>query len=364
MGAHRHGARRSASSSSRSILATTPRTQRRSWSSTPPPAPPLIRTATRITPRARPPARCSPRGCFRRGRASHHRHRRAGARPPAGPDPRARSGPRSASRPRRGPRPASPRATRPPPSPAWRTPSPAPTVVCMATPATEPVLRRGISRRARRAWTRSATRPAGRELDPALVREALAWSSSRVRLARRPPAHRPRGGGGRDQLASSVSAGRAARAPSSSTLYMPVGVALREDDAAAALALRGAEELELVPLRRRSQPSLRASAPAAPTSRRHDHEHRHGLGEGSNGPHMLIVAADELDAGTLDSGQHPAHQPIELAGPHLVAPPPQPVLTAPITRNSSIGVRCHLDRGLSAPCPSDTPSPAQVRGDP
>src|SRR5262249_10464291 len=109
-------------------------------------------------------------------------------------------------------------------------------VVCIGTPATEPVLRR--------EWLAPGTHvnsvgftSAGRELDPALVRDALVVVESRQALAA-PPA-------GSTELGELVAGTRPGRSdPEQLTLYKSVGVAV-EDDAAAALALRGAEEREL-----------------------------------------------------------------------------------------------------------------------
>ena len=119
-------------------------------------------------------------------------------------------------------------------------------VVCVATAATEPVLRRG--------WVAPGTHvnsvgytTAGRELDPALVRDALGVVESRESALAPPPA----GSGDLDGAEADAELGElvagAARGrtdPEQLTLYKSVGVAL-EDDAAARLALRGAVEREL-----------------------------------------------------------------------------------------------------------------------
>jgi alanine dehydrogenase len=118
-------------------------------------------------------------------------------------------------------------------------------VVCVGTPATEPVLRR--------EWLAPGTHVnsvgftgAGRELDPALVRDALVVVESRQALAA-PPAGSTdlEGAEAHAELGELVAGTRPGRADAEQlTLYKSVGVAV-EDDAAAALALRGAEEREL-----------------------------------------------------------------------------------------------------------------------
>ena len=119
-------------------------------------------------------------------------------------------------------------------------------VVCVATPATEPVLRR--------EWLAAGAHinsvgytTQGRELDEATVRDALVVVESRESALAPPPA----GSGDLDgaevhaELGELVSGTRPGRSgPDELTLYKSVGVAL-EDDAAAGLALRGAEEREL-----------------------------------------------------------------------------------------------------------------------
>ena len=117
-------------------------------------------------------------------------------------------------------------------------------VVCIATPATEPVLPRLA--RPRRARQLGRLLDPGRELDPALgPRRARRRRVARVRA--RPAAlrqHRPRGRRSDPSSASSSRPQPGRTSPEQLTLYKSVGVAV-EDDAAAALALRGAEEREL-----------------------------------------------------------------------------------------------------------------------
>jgi alanine dehydrogenase len=117
-------------------------------------------------------------------------------------------------------------------------------VVCIATPATQPVLRRDhVAPGAHVNSVGYSTE--GRELDPALVRDALVVVESRDSALAPPPA------GSRDlaeatdaiELGELVAGTRGAD-PERLTLYKSVGVAV-EDDVAAALALRGAEEREL-----------------------------------------------------------------------------------------------------------------------
>jgi ornithine cyclodeaminase len=118
-------------------------------------------------------------------------------------------------------------------------------VVCIATPATEPVLHRD--------WLAPGAHvnsvgysTAGRELDPALVRDALVVVESRESALAPPPAGSTDLAEAQDAIElGELVAGRPGRtSPEQLTLYKSVGVAL-EDDAAAALALRGAEEREL-----------------------------------------------------------------------------------------------------------------------
>ena len=87
----------------------------------------------------------------------------------------------------------------------------------------------------------------GRELDAATVRDALVVVESRESALAPPPA----GSGDLEgaevhaELGELVGGARPGRSgPDELTLYKSVGVGL-EDDAAAALALRGAEEREL-----------------------------------------------------------------------------------------------------------------------
>jgi ornithine cyclodeaminase len=119
------------------------------------------------------------------------------------------------------------------------------TVVCIATPATEPVLHRD--------WLAPGAHvnsvgysTAGRELDPALVRDALVVVESRESALAPPPSGSTDLEEAQDAIElGELVAGRPGRtSPEQLTLYKSVGVAL-EDDAAAALALRGAEELGL-----------------------------------------------------------------------------------------------------------------------
>jgi alanine dehydrogenase len=119
-------------------------------------------------------------------------------------------------------------------------------VVCIATPATEPVLLR--------AWVAPGTHvnsvgysTAGRELDPALVAGALVVVESRESALAPPPAGSAdlEGATADAELGELVAGTMPGRtSPEQVTLYKSVGVAL-EDDAAARLALRGAEEREL-----------------------------------------------------------------------------------------------------------------------
>jgi alanine dehydrogenase len=119
------------------------------------------------------------------------------------------------------------------------------TVVCIATPATEPVLRaRWLAPGAHVNSVGYST--AGRELDPALVRDALVVVESRESALAPPPSGSTDLKEAQDAIElGELVAGRPGRtSPEQLTLYKSVGVAL-EDDAAAALALRGAEELGL-----------------------------------------------------------------------------------------------------------------------
>jgi alanine dehydrogenase len=119
-------------------------------------------------------------------------------------------------------------------------------VVCVATPATEPVLRREWLAPGAHVNSVGYTTE-GRELDAATVRDALVVVESRESALAPPPA----GSGDLEgaqvhaELGELVSGTRPGRGgPGELTLYKSVGVAL-EDDAAAGLALRGAEEREL-----------------------------------------------------------------------------------------------------------------------
>jgi alanine dehydrogenase len=115
-------------------------------------------------------------------------------------------------------------------------------VVCVATSATEPVLRREwLAPGAHVNSVGYTTR--GRELDEATVRDALVVVESRDAALAPPPAGSAdlAGADVHAELGELVAGTRAGRTtPGQLTLYKSVGVGL-EDDAAAALALRGAE---------------------------------------------------------------------------------------------------------------------------
>jgi alanine dehydrogenase len=115
-------------------------------------------------------------------------------------------------------------------------------VVCVATAAKEPVLRR--------EWLASGAHvnsvgftAAGRELDEATVRDALVVVESRESALAPPPAGSTDLAGAQadSELGELVAGSHPGRTrPDQLTLYKSVGVGV-EDDAAAALALRGAE---------------------------------------------------------------------------------------------------------------------------
>jgi alanine dehydrogenase len=116
-------------------------------------------------------------------------------------------------------------------------------VVCVATPASEPVLRRAWLAHGAHVNSVGYTMQGG-ELDADTVRDALVVVESRESALAPPPA----GSGDLEgaevhaELGELVAGTRPGRSrPDELTLYKSVGVAL-EDDAAAALALRGAEE--------------------------------------------------------------------------------------------------------------------------
>jgi ornithine cyclodeaminase/alanine dehydrogenase-like protein (mu-crystallin family) len=116
-------------------------------------------------------------------------------------------------------------------------------VVCVATPATEPVLRREWLAPGAHVNSVGYTTH-GRELDEATVRDALVVVEARESALAPPPA----GSGDLEgaqvhaELGELVAGTRPGRSHAGElTLYKSVGVGL-EDDAAAALALRGAEE--------------------------------------------------------------------------------------------------------------------------
>jgi ornithine cyclodeaminase/alanine dehydrogenase-like protein (mu-crystallin family) len=114
-------------------------------------------------------------------------------------------------------------------------------VVCVATSATEPVLR---SADPGTHVNSVGFTSAGRELDPALVADALVVVESRESALAPPPAGSTdlEGAGAHAELGELVAGTKPGRTSDEQvTLYKSVGVAL-EDDAAARLALRGAEE--------------------------------------------------------------------------------------------------------------------------
>jgi len=115
-------------------------------------------------------------------------------------------------------------------------------VVCIGTPATEPVLRR--------EWLAPGAHvnsvgysTAGRELEPALVRVALVVVESRESALAPPPAGSAdlEGADADAEIGELVAGSKPGRtSPEQLTLYKSVGVGV-EDDAAAHLALAGAE---------------------------------------------------------------------------------------------------------------------------
>jgi alanine dehydrogenase len=116
-------------------------------------------------------------------------------------------------------------------------------VVCVATLATEPVLRREWLAPGAHVNSVGFT-VEGRELDEATVRDALVVVESRESALAPPPAGSTdlAGAQAHAELGELVAGTRPGRSgPGDLTLYKSVGVGL-EDDAAAALALRGAEE--------------------------------------------------------------------------------------------------------------------------
>ena len=119
-------------------------------------------------------------------------------------------------------------------------------VVCVATAATEPVVPREWLAPGAHVNSVGFTTH-GRELDPALARDALVVVESRDSALAPPPAGSTdlEGADAHAELGELVAGTRPGRSgPDQLTLYKSVGVAV-EDDAAAALALRGAEEREL-----------------------------------------------------------------------------------------------------------------------
>jgi alanine dehydrogenase len=119
-------------------------------------------------------------------------------------------------------------------------------VVCLATPATEPVLRREwLAPGAHVNSVGYAT--SGGELDADTVRDALVVVESRESALAPPPAGSGdlQGAQVHAELGELVAGTRPGRSgPDELTLYKSVGVGV-EDDAAAALALRGGEALGL-----------------------------------------------------------------------------------------------------------------------
>ncbi|HYI18390.1 MAG TPA: ornithine cyclodeaminase family protein [Solirubrobacteraceae bacterium] len=116
-------------------------------------------------------------------------------------------------------------------------------VVCVATAATEPVLRREWLAPGAHVNSVGFT-AAGRELDEATVRDALVVVESRESALAPPPAGSTdlAGAEAHAELGELVAGTRPGRSgPDELTLYKSVGVGL-EDDAAAALVLREAEE--------------------------------------------------------------------------------------------------------------------------
>ena len=115
-------------------------------------------------------------------------------------------------------------------------------VICIATPATEPVLQREWLAPGAHVNSVGYT-TAGRELDPALVRDALVVVESRESALAPPPAGSSdlEGADAHAELGELVAGTRPGRTSREQlTLYKSVGVGV-EDDAAAHLALAGAE---------------------------------------------------------------------------------------------------------------------------
>ena len=119
-------------------------------------------------------------------------------------------------------------------------------VVCVATAATEPVLRREWVAPGAHVNSVGFTSQ-GRELDPALVADALVVVESRGSALAPPPAGSTdlEGATAHAELGELVAGTKPGRSgPDELTLYKSVGVGV-EDDAAAGLALRRAEERAL-----------------------------------------------------------------------------------------------------------------------
>ena len=178
--------------------------------------------------------------------------------------------------------PEAPRGRSPPATDADRRPRPsrtrcaAPASCAWPPRATEPVLRREWVAPGAHVNSVGFTSP-GRELDPALVADALVVVESRGSALAPPPAGSTdlEGATAHAELGELVAGtNRAARAREQLTLYKSVGVGV-EDDAAAGLALRRAEERALGTRRRalrrgsreRSRSSHQAPARSSPRTR-------------------------------------------------------------------------------------------------
>ena len=263
------------------------------------------------------------------------------------PDARARVG----RGPRRGP-PAEDRARarRAPRGHAVRSrrgrPSRGADVVCIATPATEPVLRREWLAPGAHVNSVGYT-TAGRELDPALVRDALVVVESRESALAPPPAGSTDLEEAQDATSSSASSsparGPGRTSPEQLTLYKSVGVAAggrrrgrpRLARRGGARARHRRRALKLSGSRERTRSSHQPPTTIISTDTNCAR---------LNGPQMSSLRRMNSTRKRSMPGQHrpPADQ---LAGPHLVAPPPQPDRHRAHDEELVDRRRVHLDRG-------------------
>ena len=197
-------------------------------------------------------------------------------------------------------------------------------VVCVATPATEPVLRREWLAPGAHVNSVGFT-DAGRELDPALVRDALVVVESRESALAPPPAGstRPRGVRGRVELGELVAGRPRPHEPGAAdALQVRRRRARGRRGGRPRLARRGGARARHRRRALKRQRLARAHPQQPPAARRRSSARDTNCAR-LNGPQMSSLRRmNSTRKRSIPAST--AHQPISSPGPHAVAAPPQP----------------------------------------